>query len=182
MEVRLEDYYKNSVRLTLLKDFKLKNIMAVPRLEKIVINVGIKEAVVDSKAVSEVQDVISKITGQSVVKTKARKSIAGFKIREGMIIGVKVTLRRKKMYHFLDKLINIVLPSVRDFHGIPTKFDGHGNYNLGIKDWMVFPEIDYDKVERICGLNVTIHTSTSSDEKASALLKNLGMPFQKIDY
>jgi len=179
MQVRLEDFYKNNLRPTIQKDFKLKNIMAVPRLEKIVLNIGIKNAVTDSKAVAEVQDVFNKISGQAAVKTKARKSIAGFKIREGMIIGMKVTLRRKKMYYFLDKLINMVLPSVRDFHGVTVKFDGHGNYNLGIKDWMVFPEIDYDKVERIYGLNVTIHTSASSDERAYALLKGFGMPFKK---
>lgn len=178
MDVRLQDYYKNTVKPDIFKSLKLKNVMEVPRLEKIVLNVGVKNTG-DSKAIGQIQDVISKIAGQAAVRTKAKKSVAGFKIRDGMDIGVKVTLRGKRMYIFFDKLINATLPSVRDFHGISTKFDGQGNYNLGIKDWMVFPEIDYDKVERVYGLNVTIHTSARSDEQAYALLKSFDMPFSK---
>lgn len=179
MKARLEDYYKNELVEKLQKDLALKNIMQVPKILKIVVNVGVKEAVSDSKALNEAKSILEKIVGQLVIKTKAHKSIAGFKLREGMAIGIKATLRGKRMYIFLDKLINAALPSVRDFHGVSSKLDGNGNYNLGILDWMVFPEIDYDKVEKVLGMNITIHTSTSSDEQAFALLKNLGMPFKK---
>jgi large subunit ribosomal protein L5 len=176
---RLEEQYKTQMRADLLRDLKLKNMMQVPALRKIVVNIGVKEAVADSKVLNQVKDIIEKIAGQVAVKTFAKGSIAAFKLRKGMPIGVKVTLRKARMYHFLDKLINVVLPSVRDFQGVGTKFDGDGNYNIGIKDWMVFPEVDYDKVDKSRGLNVTIHTTTKNDEQAYALLKKFNMPFQK---
>jgi len=179
MSSRLKELYDKKLRSGLQKELKLKNVMQVPRISKIVLNTGVKEAVGDSKVLNTVKDVLNKISGQSSVRTKARKSIAGFKLREGYPIGVMVTLRSKRMYDFLDKLINIALPSVRDFRGISCKFDGNGNYNLGIKDWFVFPEVDYDKVDRSKGLNVTIETTTKNDDEAYALLKSFNMPFQK---
>ncbi len=179
MESRLEKIYKEKYRKELQKELKLSNIMQVPRISKIVLNIGVKDAVGDSKALNVVKQVIEKIAGQAAVKTIAKKSIAGFKLREGMAIGVRVTLRRKKMYDFLDKFINASLPRVRDFQGLKTKLDNNGNYNVGIKDWMVFPEIDYDKVDKVRGLNITIQTTAKSDEHALALLKSFNMPFRK---
>lgn len=179
MKSRLEDLYKSKVRPELQKELGLSNVMQVPRIEKIVINIGAKDAVADSRVIASVRDVLNKITGQASVQTLAKKSIAGFKLREGVAIGVMVTLRRSAMYHFLDKLVNIVLPAVRDFQGVKAKFDGNGNYNLGIKDWMVFPEVDYDKVEKSRGMNITIQTSATSDEQVHALLKKFNMPFRK---
>lgn len=179
MKSRLQDLYKNQLRAQLQQELSLKNVMQVPEITKIVINIGAKDAVADSKVLTEIKDVISQIAGQAAVKTVAKKSIASFKLREGMSIGVMVTLRGVRMYHFLDKLINVVLPAVRDFQGVKSKLDGRGGYNLGIKDWMVFPEVDYDKVGKSRGLNITIQTSTSSDDHAFALLKKFGMPFQK---
>jgi large subunit ribosomal protein L5 len=179
MSIRLEEMYKKDIRENLKKELGLKNIMQVPYIKKIVVNIGVKDAVSDSKSLNLAKEVIDQVTGQSSVKTKAKKSIAGFKLREGMPIGVMVTLRKKKMYEFLDRLINLALPRTRDFQGVTTKFDGHGNYNLGIVDWMIFPEVDYEKVEISRGVNVTIETSTSKDEEARALLKSLNMPFQK---
>jgi large subunit ribosomal protein L5 len=176
---RLEEQYKTRMHAELLRELGLKNVMQVPALRKVVVNIGVKEAVADSKVLNHVKEIIEKITGQVGVKTLAKISIATFKLRKGMPIGVKVTLRKAKMYHFLDKLINVVLPAVRDFQGVGTKFDGDGNYNLGIKDWMVFPEVDYDKVDKSRGLNITIHTTTKNDEHAYALLKKFNMPFQK---
>jgi large subunit ribosomal protein L5 len=176
---RLEEQYKTQMRADLLREMKLENIMQVPALSKIVINIGVKEAVADSKALNQVKEIVEKISGQVAVKTLAKKSIASFKLRQGMPIGVKVTLRKARMYHFLDKLINVVFPAVRDFQGVGTKLDGDGNYNLGIKDWMVFPEVDYDKVDKSRGLNITIHTTAKTDEHAYALLKKFNMPFQK---
>ena len=176
---RLEDLYKTKVRPELEKELGLDNIMEVPTISKIVINMAVKEGVSDSKVVTQVKDLVDKIAGQLSVKTLAKKSIASFKLRKGMAIGVRVTLRRTRMYHFLDKLVNIVLPSVRDFQGVTTKFDGTGNYNLGMSDWMYFPEMDYDKVDRSRGLNITIHTTAKTDEHALALLKKFNMPFRK---
>lgn len=178
MKSRLEELYKTKIRQELLKELGLKNIMETPAVSKVVLNVGVKEAVADSKTIAMVKDIIDQISGQSATKTLSKKSIAGFKLRQGIPIGVMVTLRKENMYHFLDKLINIVLPSVRDFQGVKPVFDGHGNYNLGIKDWMVFPEVDYDKVDRARGMNITIHTTTDNDEHALALLKKFNMPFQ----
>ena len=180
MKSRLEDIYKTKIHPELQKELNLKNCMEVPEVLKIVLNIGIKDAVADSKVVSLVKETFDKIAGQSSAKTLARQSIATFKLRKGMPIGVMVTLRRSKMYHFLDKLINLVLPSVRDFQGVKTVFDGRGNYNLGIKDWMVFPEVDYDKIDRTRGMNITIHTTAQSDEHALALLKKFNMPFITI--
>jgi len=179
MEARLEKIYKEKIRPSLLKELNLSNIMQVPKISKVVINIGVKDAVSDSKALNVVKDVIEQIAGQAVVKTRAKKSIAGFKLREGMPIGVSVTLRKKKMYDFLDKFINVALPRVRDFHGLPTRLDNNGNFNVGIRDWMVFPEIDYDKVDKVRGLNVTIQTTAKSDDHARALLKGFNMPFKK---
>jgi len=178
-KARLEEQYINKFRPQLKKDLDLNNIMQVPKLEKIVINVGVKDAVSDSKSLQKVEDIVARISGQKPVRTKAKKSIAGFKLREGMPIGVKVTLRRKKMYEFLDRLINIALPKVRDFRGVPTKFDHRGNYNLGIKEWVVFPEIDYETAGKMHGLNITIATTAEKDEYAYALLEKFGMPFRK---
>ncbi len=179
MKSRLEDLYKTKIRPELHSELGLSNVMQVPKIEKIVINIGAKDAVADSRVIAGVKDVLNKITGQAVVQTLAKKSIAGFKLREGVPIGVMVTLRRSGMYHFLDKLINIVLPAVRDFQGVKVTFDGNGNYNLGIKDWMVFPEVDYDKVDKSRGMNITIQTTAQNDEHAQQLLKKFNMPFRK---
>lgn len=175
---RLETEYVEKIRPAIQEALGVPNIMQVPRLEKIVVNVGVKEAVSDSKVLSTVMKTLDDIVGQKSVKTVARKSIAGFKIREGMPIGVRVTLRGNQMYTFLDKFINLALPKVRDFQGVPTKLDGRGNYNLGIKDWSIFPEVDTTH-EKSFGLNITFHTSAKTDEPASELLKRFGMPFRR---
>jgi large subunit ribosomal protein L5 len=176
---RLEDLYKTKIRPELVSELGLKNVMQAPSISKIVINIGVKDAVADSKVIAQVKDIVEKISGQLAVKTIAKKSIASFKLREGMPIGVCVTLRKTRMYHFLDKLINIVLPSVRDFQGVSTKFDGCGNYNLGVTDWFYFPEVDFDKVDKSRGFNITIQTTAATDEHAFALLKKFNMPFKK---
>ncbi|MBD3272894.1 50S ribosomal protein L5 [Candidatus Dependentiae bacterium] len=178
MRSRLENLYKEKFCSELKEQLSLKNIMEVPRISKIVLNMGVKDAVGDSKILNKVKDVVSKIAGQLAIQTKAKKSIAGFKLREGMPIGIKVTLRGTNMYNFLDRLINIAIPRVKDFHGLKPKLDGNGNYNLGLKDWMVFPEVDYDKVDKSRGLNITIHTTAKSDDHAVALLKSFNMPFR----
>lgn len=179
---RLKEIYNKEIRPELMKKLQLKNIMEAPRLEKIVINVGVKEAISDSRAVQNAAQILATIAGQAPVKTKARKSIASFKLREGMQIGTKVTLRRDAMYDFLDKLINLSLPKVRDFQGVSTKFDGRGNYNLGIKEWSIFPETEaLATSDKISGLNVTIHTSAQIDEHGYELLKSFGMPFRKSE-
>lgn len=179
MNSRLEELYKTKLRFVLQKELKLQNLMQVPRISKIVLNAGVKDATADSKVLNLVQEIISKIAGQTAVRTFAKKSIAGFKLRQGMPIGVMVTLREKKMYDFLDKLISLALPGVRDFHGVTVRFDGHGNYNLGISDWFIFPEVDFDQVDKSRGINVTIQTTTSDDKLAHALLKSFNMPFKK---
>lgn len=178
-KARLEELYNTEIRHQLQKDLALKNVMEIPKISKIVINVGVKDAVKDSKVLKDVVDVVSKITGQLPIKTLAKKSIAGFKLREGMPIGVCVTLRRRMMYEFLDRLINISLPEVRDFQGVSNKFDGKGNYNLGIKEWTIFPEIEYSVGDKVCGLNITIATTAKDDKKALELLKKFGMPFKR---
>jgi large subunit ribosomal protein L5 len=175
---RLEELYTTQLRSQLKEALSLKNVMEVPRLSKIVLNVGVKDA--DGKGLQFVMDMLGKITGQQPVKRLARKSIASFKLRQGMPIGVKVTLRRKKMYEFLDKLINLALPKVKDFQGVNKKFDGKGNYNLGIKEWIIFPEVSYDAGDKIHGLNITIGTTAVTDEQGFALLKSFGMPFKKM--
>lgn len=179
---RLVQMYQKDLVPVLQKELALKNVMQVPKLEKIVLNIGVKDALTDSKALNIAQKVLTSIAGQHAVRTKARKSIAGFKIRKGMPLGVMVTLRGSVMYEFLDRLINAALPMVRDFQGVSNKLDGRGNYNLGIKEWVIFPEVDYDTPDaagKIYGLNIAIHTTTDNDEHAKALLKSFGMPFKK---
>ena len=177
---RLYDRYTNEVVPALKKEFGYNNPMEVPRLEKIVLNVGLGEAVSNAKLIEVVANEIGAITGQKAVVTKARKSIASFKLRQGMPIGVMVTLRRDRMYEFLDRLMNVALPRVRDFRGVsPKAFDGKGNYALGIKEHIIFPEISLDKIEKVYGLNICVVTSARTDDEARALLKLLGMPFRK---
>ena len=176
----LNEKYRTSVVDTLKKELKIKNVHQIPRLEKIVINVGAGEAIQNIKCLDTIQAYIKDISGQKPVIKKAKKSIASFKLREGQPIGVKVTLRRKKMFDFLDRLINATLPRVRDFKGIPIKsFDGNGNYTLGIKEQLVFPEVNYEKIDKIRGLNITIVTSAKTNEEGKLLLTSLGLPFRK---
>lgn len=178
-KARLEEHYFTKVRPDLQKKLGLDNVMEVPAISKIVLNVGVKDAVSDSKVLQSVMTVLGAITGQRPVRTLARKSIATFKLREGMPIGTMVTLRRANMFEFLDRLINLALPKVRDFQGVSTRFDGRGNYNLGIKEWTIFPEIDYGMGDKVYGLNITIHTTAKTDAHAHELLKEFGMPFRK---
>lgn len=178
-EIRLKKLYDTKIRRELQQSLGLKNIMQVPKVVKVVINTGVKDAVADSRVLKGVTEVVASIAGQAPIKTIAKKSIAGFKIREGMPLGVSVTLRGNNMYAFLDKLINLSLPAVRDFQGVSTKLDGRGSYNLGLKEWTVFPEIDFDTFEKVYGMNITIQTSTKNDEHAMELLKMLGMPFRR---
>lgn len=177
-KARLKELYQTKIKQDLQKDLGLSNPMEVPRIEKIVVNVGTKDAVADSRVLQKIASMVTKITGQNSVITKARKSIAGFKIREGMPLGVMVTLRNEIMYEFLDKLINIALPNVRDFRGVGNKLDRRGNYNLGIKEWSIFPEADSAANEKVYGCNITIHTSANEDEAAYALLRKFNMPFR----
>jgi large subunit ribosomal protein L5 len=176
---RLRDKYKKEVVPALMKEFSLKNVMAVPRLEKVVINMGMGEATQNAKVLDPAVAELTQITGQKPIVTKAKKSIAAFKVREGMPIGAMVTLRGDRMFEFLDRLMNVALPRVRDFRGVSTKsFDGRGNYTLGLRDQLIFPEIDYAKVDKQKGMNVTIVTTASSDDQARSLLKAMGMPFR----
>ena len=178
---RLYEEYLKKITPALQKEFTLKNRMAVPRLEKIVLNIGVGEATQNIKLLDAAKTELSLITGQWPAVARAKKSISSFKLRKGQPIACHVTLRGKRMYEFFDRLVNIVLPRVRDFRGVsPDSFDGRGNYTLAVKDQLVFPEIDYTKVERQRGMNVTIVTSAKTDEEASALLKKLGMPFGEI--
>ena len=164
----------------LMKEFSLDNPMAAPKLEKIVVNMGVGEATQNAKLIDPAANEVSQITGQKPIITKARKSIAQFKVREGNPIGVMVTLRGDRMYEFFDRLVNIALPRVRDFRGVPTKsFDGRGNFTLGVRDQLIFPEIDYSKVEKMKGMNITIVTTAGNDDQARALLKHMGMPFRQ---
>lgn len=179
-KARLEEIYSKNIRQQLKEKLGLKNMMEVPRISKVVLNIGVKEAIGDSKVLQAVEKSLTKIVGQKTVRTIAKKSIAGFKLREGMPIGVMVTLRGKSMYEFIDKLINLALPEVKDFQGISRKFDGRGNYNLGIKEWTIFPEIEYSVGSRMYGVNVTIGTSARNDQHGLALLEAFGMPFRKI--
>lgn len=177
---RLKELYDSKIRSELQKKLGLKNVMEVPKISKIVLNVGVgKDAISDSKMLPLVVESLEKISGQAAVRTLAKKSIAGFKLREGMPIGAKVTLRKKNMYDFLDKLINLALPKTRDFHGVPTAFDGRGNYNLGLKEISIFPEVEYNINQKMYGLNVTICTSAKTNEHGVELLKQFGMPFRK---
>lgn len=176
---RLKEQYTSTIVPQLMDEFKYESIMEVPRLEKIVVNMGLGEAIQNIKILDSAAEEMGAITGQKAVITKAKKSIAGFKLRQGMPIGCMVTLRREKMYEFLDRLINIALPRVRDFKGVSSKaFDGQGNYSLGVKEQLIFPEIHYDKIDKIKGLNVSIVTSARTDEEGKELLKLLGMPFR----
>ncbi len=181
-EARLYKLYKEEIHPKLREEFEFENGMAVPKLQKIVINVGVGEAIENEKHLDTVVSNVAAITGQKPVTTKAKKSISNFKLREGVPIGCKVTLRKRIMYEFLDRLINLALPRTRDFQGVPDKsFDGRGNYTLGIKEHTIFPEIDVDKVDKIHGMDITFVTSAESDEQAYGLLKHFGMPFQRRD-
>lgn len=180
MAHRLKDYYQSEIVPTLMKELSYKNVMQVPRIEKVIVNIGVGEALDNAKALDAAVSDLSQITGQKPIITKARKSIANFKLREGRAIGVKVTLRGERMWSFLDRLINIALPRVRDFRGVsPNSFDGRGNYTLGLREQLVFPEIDYDKIDKLRGLEVSIVTSARTDEEGRMLLDMLNMPFRK---
>ena len=175
---RLKDYYDETVRPAMMKQFGYTNIHAVPRIDKIVLNMGVGEAITDSRVVQNAARELTLITGQKAVITRARRSVANFKLREGMQVGAKVTLRKNRMYEFLDRMVNIALPRVRDFRGIPrTSFDGKGNYAMGLKEQIVFPEIDYDQVDNIRGLDIVICTTARTNEEAYALLDGFHMPF-----
>jgi large subunit ribosomal protein L5 len=177
---RLYDKYKNEVVPALVEKFNYKSVMQVPTIEKIVVNMGVGDAISNSKVLDEAVAELTMITGQKPVVTKAKKSIATFKLREGMAIGCKVTLRGERMYDFLDKLVSISLPRVRDFQGVSkTAFDGRGNYTLGVKEQLIFPEIDYDKVNKVRGMDIVIVTTAQTDEEGRELLSQLGMPFKK---
>ena len=180
MAARLKETYKSEVFNALMEKYKYKNVMEVPKLEKITINMGLGEAKENAKIMETAVQEIATITGQRPVVTKAKKSIANFKLREGMDIGCKVTLRGAKMYEFLDKLMNVALPRVRDFRGVNSNaFDGRGNYTLGVKEQLIFPEINFDKVNRVRGMDIVIVTSANTNAEGRALLKGLGMPFEK---
>ncbi|RME39250.1 MAG: 50S ribosomal protein L5 [Deltaproteobacteria bacterium] len=177
---RLKEKYEKELVPRLKEELGLKNVMQVPRVEKVVVNMGLGEAIQNIKVLESAAEELERITGQKPVITKAKKSIAQFKLREGMPIGVMVTLRRERAYEFLDRLINIALPRVRDFKGVsPRAFDGRGNYTLGIREQIIFPEIDLDKIDKVKGLNITVVTTAQTDEQGRALLRELGMPFRK---
>jgi large subunit ribosomal protein L5 len=180
MPARLKDRYQKEVAPAIAKEFGIKNPMAVPRVEKIVINIGMGEAIANAKILDTAADELRAIAGQKPVITKAKKSIASFKLRQGMPIGVMVTLRGDRLYEFLDRLVSIALPRVRDFRGVsPKAFDGRGNYTIGVREQLIFPEIDFNKVDKLRGMNISIVTTARNDEEARALLKGLGMPFRQ---
>ncbi|MGE5421868.1 MAG: 50S ribosomal protein L5 [Ignavibacteriales bacterium] len=180
MATRLKEQYRSEMVSKMMEKFNYRNIMQVPRIEKVVVNIGVGEAIQNSKALDGAVADLQTIVGQKPVITKAKRSIAGFKLREKMSIGCKVTLRGDRMFEFLDKLINVTLPRVRDFRGVsPKAFDGRGNYTLGIKEQLVFPEIDYDKIDKIRGLEVVVVTTAKTDEEARELLRLMGMPFRE---
>ena len=177
---RMKDFYKQEAAPALMKKFSYKSVMQIPKLDKIVVNVGAGEAKENAKAIDAISGDLMKITGQKPVVCKAKKSVANFKLREGMPIGVKVTLRGDRMYEFLDRLFNVALPRVRDFRGInPNSFDGRGNYNMGIREQLIFPEIDYDKVDKVRGMDICFVTTAKTDEEARELLSLMGAPFTK---
>ena len=177
---RLNDFYKAEVASALMKKFGYKSVMQIPKLDKIVINVGAGEAKDNAKAIDSIMGDLGKITGQKPIVCKAKKSVANFKLREGMPIGVKVTLRGEKMWEFMDRLFNVALPRVRDFRGInPNSFDGRGNYSMGIKEQLIFPEIEYDKIDKVRGMDVCFVTTATTDEEGRELLKLMGAPFEK---
>jgi len=176
---RLKEYYKKEVIPALVSEFGYKNPMQVPVMKKIVVNMGLGEAIQNVKVLESASSELELITGQKVVITKAKKSIATFKLRKGMSIGCRVTLRRERMYEFFDRFINVALPRIRDFRGVsPNTFDGRGNFAIGVKEQIIFPEIEYDKIEKVRGMNIAIVTSASTDEEARALLKYMGVPFR----
>lgn len=180
MASRLKDKYQNEIMKALVEKFEYKNIMQVPKLEKVVINMGIGDARENPKGLEKAVEELTIIAGQKPLVTKAKKSVANFKLREGMSIGAKVTLRGDAMYHFVDKLVNISLPRVRDFAGVnPNSFDGRGNYALGVKEQLIFPEIEYDKIDKIRGMDIIFVTTAKSDEESRELLRLMGMPFRK---
>ncbi|HPD41080.1 MAG: 50S ribosomal protein L5 [Anaerolineae bacterium] len=174
----LKKHYEDEVVPALMQEFAYSNVMQVPRVRKVVLNVGMGEALDNPKALENAVRDITTITGQHPVITKARKSVAAFKLREGRAIGVKVTLRGERMWNFLDRLLNVALPRTRDFRGVPDKFDGHGNYTLGLREQIIFPEISYDTIDRIRGFEICINTTAETDEEARRLLELLGMPFR----
>lgn len=177
---RLKEKFNKEITPALMSKFNYKSVMQVPKIEKIVVNMGVGDAVQNAKALDSAVEELTLITGQKPVITRAKKSIAGFRLREGMPIGAKVTLRGERMYHFFDKLISVALPRVRDFRGLSKKsFDGRGNYTLGVREQLIFPEIDYDKVNKVRGMDIVIVTSAKTDEEARELLTLFGMPFQK---
>ena len=177
---RLQEKYKNVVVPQMMIEFEYKTVMEVPHVEKVVIKIGVGDAITNAKLLDEAVEELTAITGQAPVVTKAKKSIANFKLREGMPIGCKVTLRKEKMYEFLDKLVSFSLPRVRDFRGVPkNSFDGRGNYTLGVKEQLIFPEIDFDKVAKLRGMDIVFVTTAKTDEEGRALLTELGMPFAK---
>ena len=177
---RMKEQYQKEVAPALMKALNLENVMQVPRIQKVVVNIGMGEALDNPKALDAAVNDVTLITGQKPVVTKAKNSIANFKLREGRTIGVKVTLRGEKMWSFLDRVMNVVLPRVRDFRGVsPDAFDGRGNYTLGLREQLIFPEIEYDKIDKIRGMEITIVTSARSDDHAAVLLQMLGMPFRK---
>ncbi|MCY7007626.1 50S ribosomal protein L5 [Fusobacterium simiae] len=177
---RYHKFYDEVVVPKLMKELEIKNIMECPKLEKIIVNMGVGEATQNSKLIDAAMADLTIVTGQKPLLRKAKKSEAGFKLREGMPIGAKVTLRKERMYDFLDRLVNVVLPRVRDFEGVPSNsFDGRGNYSVGLRDQLVFPEIDFDKVEKLLGMSITMVSSAKTDEEGRALLKAFGMPFKK---
>lgn len=179
MKPRLQEHFETQVRPALMEQFGYANVMQVPRIEKIVVNMGVGEGVQDAKKVTAAAGELGQITGQKPIVTRAKRSVSNFKLREGMPVGCKVTLRRNRMYEFLDRLVTVALPRVRDFRGVSGKsFDGKGNFALGLKEQIVFPEIEYDKVDEIRGMDIVIVTSAQTDEEAKALLKNFDMPFR----
>lgn len=176
----MKKHYEETVRDELMKEFSYSSVMQIPRIKKIVLSMGVGDSITNKKALENSVNELTLIAGQRAVKTKAKKSISNFKLREGMEIGTKVTLRETRMYEFLDRLINIALPRVKDFRGVnPNSFDGHGNYSLGVEEHIIFPEIDYDKIEQITGLNIVIVTDAETDQEAKALLEKMKMPFQR---
>ena len=177
---RLKEYYVDTVAPALMKKFNYKSVMEIPKLDKVVINVGAGEAISNSKVIDAIMNDLMQITGQKPIICRAKKSVANFKLREGMPIGVKVTLRRENMYQFVDKLFNVAFPRVRDFRGInPNSFDGKGNYSTGIKEQLIFPEIEYDKIDKVRGMDINFITTAKTDEEAKELLEMLGAPFAK---
>ena len=177
---QMQELYQKEIAPVLFKEFNFKNVMQVPRIEKVVVNIGLGEAMAEPKVLEAAVSDLTQIVGQKPVLTKSRKSIAAFKLRENVVIGTKVTLRGERMWAFLDRLLNVALPRVRDFRGVsPNAFDGRGNYTLGLRDQLIFPEINYDKIDKLRGMEVTIVTSAKTDDQARALLQLLGMPFKK---